>query len=153
MPEPFWQRLRLEQLSRQQWESLCDGCGYCCLVKLEDEDSGEIVLTRVSCQLLDTHSCRCRDYANRLERVPMCVQLTAQTLPEILAKQNWLPPTCAYRLLAEGKPLPRWHPLVSGDADSVHQAGASVRCFAVSEEHIHDEQLADCILDDDEITG
>jgi len=120
---PFWGRKRLAEMTDAEWESLCDGCGRCCLVKLEDEDTGDIYFTNVGCRLLDTGSCRCRDYQNRSAVVDDCVRLTATVVGEI----GWLPPTCAYRLIDEGKALYWWHPLVSGDADTVHQAGISVR--------------------------
>ncbi|MFG1464271.1 YcgN family cysteine cluster protein [Xanthobacter sp. DSM 24535] len=120
---PFWQTTPLARMTAVEWESLCDGCGRCCLVKLEDEDSGEIAYTDVICRLFETHSCRCSDYPNRQEHVSDCVRLT----PEAVAELSWLPPTCAYRLLDEGKTLPWWHPLVSGSAETVHDAGISVR--------------------------
>ena len=120
---PFWRRKRLDQMTEAEWESLCDGCGRCCLVKLEEEETSKIYFTDVGCRLLDTATCRCRDYPHRTEKVDDCVQLTPQTVAEI----GWLPPTCAYRLVAEGKDLYWWHPLVSGDAETVHQAGISVR--------------------------
>jgi hypothetical protein len=126
---PFWLGRRLEDLTAEEWERLCDGCGRCCLHKLRDEESGALSFTNVACRLLDLHSCRCRDYAHRHERVPDCVSLT----PLQLATVDWLPPSCAYRLLAEGKPLPWWHPLLTGDAESVHRAGVSVRGRAVDE--------------------
>jgi Uncharacterized conserved protein len=116
-------------MSRQEWESLCDGCGKCCLHKLEDEDTGTIHHTNVACRLLNLGTCRCKDYDNRRTHVPDCVQLT----PEVVGGLAWLPSTCAYRLLAENKPLEWWHPLVSGDPDTVHEAGASVRGRVVSE--------------------
>lgn len=119
--EPFWTK-PLEQLTLAQWEKLCDGCGRCCLVKLEDEDTGAIYHTSVGCPLLDPDNGRCRDYGARQSKVPDCVRLSV----EELAKISWLPPTCAYRLRAEGKDLPSWHPLVSGDPDSVYDAGVSV---------------------------
>jgi uncharacterized cysteine cluster protein YcgN (CxxCxxCC family) len=120
---PFWRTTPLEQMSPEQWESLCDGCGRCCLVKLEDEDTGEIAYTDVGCTLLDSQACRCRDYPNRQAKVADCVRLT----PASVRTLHWLPPTCAYRLLAEGEDLYWWHPLVSGDPESVHAAGMSVR--------------------------
>jgi len=126
---PFWQRLTLEEMSAAQWESLCDGCGRCCLNKLEDEDTGAIAWTAVSCRLLDTTSCRCSDYPGRAEQVPDCLRLT----PEMVRTLAWLPPTCAYRLVEEGRDLYWWHPLVSGDPATVHAAGISVRDLAVSE--------------------
>jgi len=123
MTEPFWKTKTLEELTPSEWESVCDGCGRCCLVKLEDEDSGEIAYTDVGCTLLDGASCRCRDYPNRQAKVPECVRLTPATVRSL----SWLPPTCGYRLLAEGQDLPWWHPLVSGTPDTVHEAGISVR--------------------------
>ncbi|MGE4372087.1 MAG: YcgN family cysteine cluster protein, partial [Xanthobacter sp.] len=109
-------------MTGDQWESLCDRCGRCCLVKLEDEDTGEIAYTDVGCRLFDTKSCGCADYANRSQTVPECVRLT----PEVVETLSWLPPTCAYRLVREGKDLPIWHPLVSGDYGSVVSSGISV---------------------------
>jgi uncharacterized cysteine cluster protein YcgN (CxxCxxCC family) len=126
---PFWKEKTLAELSREEWESLCDGCGRCCLHKLRDEVSGALSFTNVACRLLDLSSCRCRDYANRSRRVPDCVSLT----PKDIATLDWLPPTCAYRRLAEGYGLDWWHPLVSGDTETVHRAGISVRIKAVAE--------------------
>ena len=119
----FWETKPLHAMSEREWEALCDGCGKCCLAKLEDDDTGAIHWTTVGCRLFDAERCRCRDYANRLEKVPDCVGLT----PDNVGTIAWLPQTCAYRLLAEGKPLQWWHPLVSGRRESVHKAGISVR--------------------------
>ena len=116
-------------MSRAEWESLCDGCAKCCLHKLEDEDTGEIVQTNVACRLLDMEECRCTKYTERRRLVPDCVVLN----PSNVGNLSWMPQTCAYRLLAEGKDLFDWHPLVSKDPDSVHRAGISVRGRAVSE--------------------
>lgn len=126
---PFWKRKTLREMTRAEWESLCDGCGRCCLHKLRDETDGELAWTEVACRLLDTATCRCKDYANRRTRVPDCVKLT----PKLVAEIDWLPPTCAYRLLGEGRDLPWWHPLVSGRPETVHEAGVSVRGRAVPE--------------------
>ncbi len=131
----FWDDTSLEALSAAQWEALCDGCGRCCLVKLEDEESGELCYTAIACGELDLESCRCRHYAERRARVAECIALTAATLHDY----PWLPSTCAYRLHAEGKPLPAWHPLLSGCSESVHAAGISVRNFAVSERDVDDD--------------
>jgi uncharacterized cysteine cluster protein YcgN (CxxCxxCC family) len=141
---PFWQRKSLAEMSKAEWESLCDGCGRCCLVKLEDEDTAETYFTDVGCRLLDGQTCRCRDYAHRSEKVDDCVRLTPKVVHEI----KWLPPTCAYRLLDEGKDLYWWHPLVSGDPDTVHQARISVRGrVGDSEDDVPDETLEDRIVD------
>lgn len=143
---PFWRAKRLEDLSQQEWESLCDGCGRCCLVKLEEELEGEasrIHYTEIGCSLLDARACRCRDYPNRQKKVADCVKLT----PAAVRRLPWLPPTCAYRLLAEGRDLMWWHPLVSGDPETVHQAGVSVRGkVAVSEDDIPEESSVDFIV-------
>jgi uncharacterized cysteine cluster protein YcgN (CxxCxxCC family) len=126
---PFWKAKTLADMSREEWESLCDGCGRCCLHKLRDDDTGELAFTNVACRLLDLATCRCRNYADRTDYVPDCVTLTPQTLAEI----DWLPPSCAYVRLARGQNLAWWHPLVSGDPDSVHRAGVSVAGRAVDE--------------------
>lgn len=117
--QPFWRRKALADMTRDEWESLCDGCGRCCLIKLEDADTGDIYFTDVTCRLLDQETCRCSAYSRRTTLVPDCVILD----PANVHKLSWMPSTCAYRLLAEGKDLPVWHPLVSGDPDSVHDAG------------------------------
>ena len=127
---PFWKTVPLDQMTEAQWESLCDGCGRCCLHKLRDEDTGELAFTEVSCRLLDTHECRCTRYATRRDWVPDCVSLTPATLREI----DWLPPSCAYRRVNEGRDLAWWHPLVSNDPETVHTSGASVRGRAVNEQ-------------------
>ena len=120
---PFWQTKTLEAMNPQEWESLCDRCGQCCLVKLEDEDTGDIHLTDIACKLFDAGACACSDYARRRRKVRDCIKLTPQSVRAI----GWLPPTCGYRLVAERRPLEPWHPLRSGSADSVHAAGISVR--------------------------
>jgi uncharacterized protein len=120
---PFWRSKGLGEMTAGEWESLCDGCGRCCLNKLEDEETGQVFYTDVGCRLLDDATCRCKDYRNRSQEVSDCVRLT----PENVATLKWLPPSCAYRLLAQGRDLYWWHPLVSGDPDTVHAAGISVR--------------------------
>ncbi|HEV2746782.1 MAG TPA: YcgN family cysteine cluster protein [Allosphingosinicella sp.] len=128
MSAPFWEK-PLHQLTRAEWEALCDGCGKCCLHKVEDDHTGEIQGTNVACKLLDRHSCRCSNYRGRKALVPDCVRLTADKA----GKLSWLPSTCAYRLRAAGEPLPDWHYLISGDRESVHQAGMSARGWTVAE--------------------
>ena len=139
--EPFWKTKSLEQMTRAEWENLCDGCGRCCLNKLEDEDTGEFIYTRAACKLLDLGTCRCGDYPNRATKVPDCVTLTPQNVPTL----GWLPATCAYRLLDEGKPLAWWHPLVSGDPATVIAAGISVKDEAYSENGLTTDDLVDHI--------
>ncbi|HXF88954.1 MAG TPA: YcgN family cysteine cluster protein [Xanthobacteraceae bacterium] len=140
---PFWRRKRLHQMTQAEWESLCDGCGRCCLNKLEEEGTDRTFYTSVACRLLDEHSCRCKDYKNRAALVDDCVQLT----PRNIRRVSWLPPTCAYRLVAEGRDLYWWHPLVSGDPETVHLAGVSVRGrVADSELNVPDEKLEDYIV-------
>lgn len=141
---PFWRRKKLEELDSVEWEQLCDGCGRCCLNKLEDEDTGEIHLTRLACALLDVGSCRCSDYPNRKKKMPDCIQIDAAKARSI----SWLPPTCGYRLVAEGQDLPWWHPLVSGTPDTVHQAGISVRGWARSEKGVKVEAYWRYIIPD-----
>lgn len=127
--KPFWESKRLEQMTVPEWESLCDGCGLCCLIRFEDEDTGEITPTRVACKLLDADLCRCSDYAGRKAHVPDCVKLTPYNIDDL----PWMPRSCAYRRLHEGLPLPSWHPLVTGDPESVHRAGVSIRGQTISE--------------------
>jgi uncharacterized protein len=130
---PFWER-PLESLNSREWEALCDGCGKCCLHKLEDEVTGEMFATNVACRLLDRHTARCSNYKQRKALVPDCIRLTLKVVPEM----TWLPRTCAYRLRQEGKPLPDWHYLISGDRESVHRAGASIRGWTISEDNAGD---------------
>ena len=120
---PFWKQKTLEELNPAEWESLCDGCGRCCLVKLEDEETGKIHFTDIACKLFNKNTCRCADYAHRRRRVHDCIKLT----PAKVRTLGWLPPSCAYRLIAEGRDLAWWHPLVSGSQTSVQEAGVSVR--------------------------
>jgi uncharacterized cysteine cluster protein YcgN (CxxCxxCC family) len=133
----FWQSKRLADMSPTEWEALCDGCGRCCLKKLEDAATGRVLYTDVACRLLDRDACRCTRYAERRSLVPDCVALEAGDE----ATMRWLPTTCAYRRLAEGKPLDWWHPLVSGDPKTVHRAGISVRGRALSEIDVAPDQL------------
>ena len=140
---PFWKRKRMAQMTDAEWESLCDGCGKCCLLKLEDEDTGAFYPTDVACYLLDGESCRCTSYDFRKRLVPDCVVLTPDNIREL----GFMPATCAYRLLAEGQDLPWWHPLISGDPESVHQAGISVRYRIVSEKEVADADLEDHIIE------
>ncbi|MDE1159340.1 MAG: YcgN family cysteine cluster protein [Neorhizobium sp.] len=140
---PFWKVKPLEALSQSEWESLCDGCGLCCLNKLEDWDTGEVAFTSVACRLLDGESCQCKDYPNRQETVPECIQLTPQSVDEI----GWLPPTCGYRLVRDGEDLYWWHPLVSGDRQTVHQAGISAKGRTISETEVDVDDFEDYLVD------
>ncbi len=130
----FWEDLPLEALDRAQWEALCDGCGKCCLHKLEDEETGELFATNVACKLLDRRMGMCKDYKHRRAYVPECVRLTTRNVADI----EWLPTTCAYRLRANGEKLPDWHYLVSGDREAVHRAGESTRGWTISEDDAGD---------------
>ena len=135
---PFWKTKSLSEMNPQEWESLCDGCGLCCLVRFEDEDTGNVTPTRVHCKLFDPIKCTCTDYVNREEQVPDCIKLT----PNNIEALGWMPKSCAYRRLHEGRDLAWWHPLVSGDADTVHQAGVSVKRQTVSETVMTDAEDA-----------
>jgi uncharacterized cysteine cluster protein YcgN (CxxCxxCC family) len=142
-PAPFWRTKTMAEMTAKEWESLCDGCGRCCLNKLTDVDTNETVFTDVGCRLLDGQTCRCTDYARRQSRVKDCVRLT----PRNVKRLTWLPPTCGYRLIADGGDLYWWHPLVSGDPDTVHAAGISVRGrVTANEKDVPDEKLEDYIV-------
>ncbi len=130
----FWETKKLSEMTTQEWESVCDGCGKCCLNKLEDEDSGEIFFTSVVCNLIDLDSCRCTRYSERTTLVPECLDLKQHDFSEY----NWLPSTCAYRLLSDGKQLPTWHPLISGSGESVKEAGVSICSYAMKESEVND---------------
>jgi uncharacterized cysteine cluster protein YcgN (CxxCxxCC family) len=136
--KPFWQTKTLEQMTPAEWESLCDGCGLCCLIRFEDEDTGEIIPTRVACKLFDDQRCQCTDYVGRKKHVPDCIKLTPGNIEDLL----WMPKSCAYRRLHEGRDLASWHPLVSGDPESVHEAGVSIRGQTLSEASLADPEDA-----------
>ncbi|MCI4660732.1 MAG: YcgN family cysteine cluster protein [Neomegalonema sp.] len=140
----FWKKKQLEELSQAEWEALCDGCGKCCLLKLEDDETGHVYYTDIACRLFDDQTCRCGNYALRKELVPQCVVLTPQTVRESI---DWMPRTCAYRLLAEGYDLYPWHPLVSGDAMSVHDARISVRAQTVPEYEVPEDEQLDHVIE------
>ena len=140
----FWEEKSLSEMSREEWESLCDGCARCCLLKLEDEDTDELYYTSVVCRYLDREKCRCSEYSERPRLVPDCLQVTVDNVNDLY----WMPQSCAYRLLAEGKTLPQWHPLVSGNPHSVDEAGISVCKFAISEDEVSSiEELENYIID------
>ena len=140
--KPFWESKSLSDMSQQEWESLCDGCGRCCLNKLEDEDTGEIYYTNVACKLLDIDKCRCTDYENRKVSMPDCMILSVDNH----AALEVMPSTCAYRLLHIGEKLPDWHPLISGTKESVAEANMLVSGKVISEEHIHYEQYPEHVI-------
>jgi uncharacterized cysteine cluster protein YcgN (CxxCxxCC family) len=144
-PKPFWEEKTLAEMTPAEWESLCDGCGLCCLVRFEDEDTGEVIPTRVHCRLFDPKTCRCSDYENRKVHVPECIKLTPGNIEDL----EWMPPSCAYRRLHERKPLPRWHPLITGDPASVHKAHVSIRGQTFPEDRLADpEDALDYIASD-----
>lgn len=141
----YWESVPLSKMTTQEWEALCDGCGKCCLNKLEYEDTGEVAYTRVACRLFDDATCRCSNYENRKALVPECIFLTPKTLAKIA---YWMPATCAYKLLSQGKPLPDWHPLVTGDPESTHKSGMSVKDITVSEAVVPEEDWEDYLIEE-----
>lgn len=145
LPSRYWEVVPLRSMTPREWEALCDGCGKCCLNKLEDEETGIVVLTRIACRLLDDETCRCGQYEIRKTLVPECIVLTPRTIAEIA---YWLPETCAYKRLHDGKPLPDWHPLITGDPETVHEAGASVRGWTLPEFEVPEEDWEDHVIDE-----
>ena len=143
MGAPFWKTKHLSEMTQDEWESLCDGCAKCCLLKLEDEDTGEIAYTRLHCRLLDADTCRCSDYENRKEKVPDCVKLTPQNVEAL----KWMPDSCAYRLVHEGKALPQWHHLVCGDRARIHKEGHSIFGLTLCEDTVFEEDQLEWIVD------
>ena len=141
----FWETIPLDRMTTAEWEALCDGCGKCCLNKIEFEDDGEVAFTRIACRLLDGDTCRCKHYETRRQFVPECIQISPASLPNIA---YWLPRTCAYLLLYQGKPLYCWHPLISGDANSVHDAGVSVQGWTVPETEVEEADWEDHIIEE-----
>ena len=141
----FWKHKQLKSLSSEEWEALCDGCGKCCLNKLEDEDTGEVALTRIACRLLDDQSCKCGQYPIRHQFIPDCIVLKPSNIDE---NAYWMPKTCAYRLLWSGQPLFDWHPLISGNPETVHTANISVRGMTLSEFDINEEDWEDHIIEE-----
>lgn len=142
MRERFWERFSLQEMDTEEWEALCDGCGRCCLIKLEDEESGEVLYTRVACQLLDLKTAACSDYPARQRHVPDCLQLSLDNLPAL----GWLPASCAYRRVHEGRGLEDWHPLLSGTKETVKQAGISVVGRVLPETAVMPDDLEDHIV-------
>ncbi len=145
LPTRFWEHKSLKQMNRTEWEALCDGCGKCCMNKLEDEDTGEVALTRVACRMFDDATCRCSQYDIRHQFVPECIVLEPKNLDKNL---YWMPETCAYKLLHMGKPLYDWHPLISGNPESVHRAGVSMQDATVPELHVPDNDWEDHIIEE-----
>lgn len=143
MSTAFWKKKQLNEMTNEQWESLCDGCARCCLIKLEDEETGKLHFTNVACSQLDIETCRCTDYAQRTHLVPGCIEITVDQVKTLTG----LPATCAYAKLANGESLESWHPLLSGGQESVIRAGISIHTIAVSERHVHPEQLEEHVVD------
>ena len=142
----FWQNLPLEELNGAEWEALCDGCGKCCLLKLEDIDTGDVRYTNVACRLFDHFGCRCNNYAKRHDLVHDCIRFTPESIAESAA---WMPKTCSYRLRHEGKPLPAWHHLISGDRELVHELGHSLRSMKLrNERNVAASRIEDHVVDD-----
>lgn len=139
--QPFWKTLSLKEMSSEQWESLCDNCGRCCLNKLEDEDTGEVVYTNVVCRMYDMKACQCSDYQHRIKNVDGCLKLSPDFIPV-----DWLPTTCAYRLMEEGKDLPEWHPLVSGKKATLAAAGMSLKGKVLPEDWVDEDELEEHII-------
>lgn len=140
---PFWKTKTLAEMTAEEWEALCDGCAKCCLVKLEDEDTSAVIYTSLHCRLLDAKTCQCSDYPNRKQYVPDCIKLTPETVP----KYDWLPLSCAYRLIDEGKDLPEWHHLVCGDRNEVHRRGVSAMGKTINEDNVPEEDAIDHMVD------
>ena len=140
--KPFWETIPLMEMNKQQWESLCDGCAKCCLHKLEDEDTGEVHYTEIVCRYLDRDTCNCTEYKHRQELVPNCVWLK----PEDVKEFHWLPSSCSYRLISEGKPLPKWHHLRSGDKDLIHKRNQSMRRKGIPDDKIPEDDWQDHII-------
>lgn len=143
--DKFWETIPFDQLNQKQWESICDGCAQCCAHKLQDEDTDEIFLTNIVCEYLDTPKCQCTVYGDRHIHVPDCIKITPQNAKEL----SWIPETCGYKLLANGKPLPEWHPLMSGDQNSTEKANMSIRNKVISEADIDIDDLEDYLVEDD----
>jgi len=141
----FWEKVPLAKMTTEEWEALCDGCGKCCLNKLEDPDTGDVALTRVACKLLDDETCRCTQYDIRKQIVPICVVLTPQNISK---NAYWMPETCAYRLLWNKQVLPEWHPLISGNAHSVHDAGVSVRGWTIPEFEVSEDEWEGFVIEE-----
>ncbi|KZZ57708.1 hypothetical protein A3762_09340 [Oleiphilus sp. HI0125] len=144
LTQPFWERKTLTQMTSSEWESLCDGCAKCCLHKLQDDETDEVFYTSVACRKLDLETCRCTVYRDRLKHVPECLDLIQEDLDAL----DWLPSSCAYRMVSEGRGLASWHPLVSGDADSVHKKGMSALGRVVSEDTVAEEELELYIIEE-----